>query len=235
MANRPPSGMASIHELGDRTLMHVAEALVFAADRPVASREIASVYSDVTGNDTPSDGDVLEAVTSLNEAYEASGRVFRIERWAAGFRMATISPVAPYLKSFFNKDRNRKLSHSLMETLAIVAYRQPVTKPEVDFVRGVDSGYALGKLMERGVIDVVGRSDSLGRPLIYGTTGSFLEQFGLGDIDDLPSLREIEEILGDPSFSRERAELLQLQQEDEAVQDRTGDEAGPQAVREVEE
>ena len=215
--------------------MHVAEALVFAADRPVASREIASVYSDVTGNDAPSDGDVLEAVTSLNEVYEASGRVFRIERWAAGFRMATISLVAPYLKSFFNKERTRKLSHSLMETLAIVAYRQPVTKPEVDFVRGVDSGYALGKLMERGVIDVVGRSDSLGRPLIYGTTGSFLEQFGLGDIDDLPNLREVEEILGDPSFSRERAELLQLQQEDDAVQDRTEDEAGPQAVREVEE
>lgn len=227
--------MASIHELGDRVLLHVAEALVFAADRPVTTREIASVYSDVTGNDAPSDREVLEAVTSLNEAYEASGRVFRIERWAAGLRMATISPVAPYLKSFFNKERTQKLSHSLMETLAIVAYRQPVTKPEVDFVRGVDSGYALGKLMERGVIDVVGRGDSLGRPLIYGTTDSFLEQFGLGDIDDLPNLREIEEILGDPSFSRERVELLQLQQEDEAMQDGTEDQAGPQAEREIEE
>ena len=225
--------MASIHELGDRALMHVAEALVFAADRPVTPREIAGVYSDVTGNDAPSDGDVLEAVTSLNKAYEASGRVFRIERWAAGFRMATISPVAPYLKSFFNKERNRKLSHSLMETLAIVAYRQPVTKPEVDFVRGVDSGYALGKLMERGVIDVVGRGDSLGRPLIYGTTDSFLEQFGLGDIDDLPNLREIEEILGDPSFSKERVELLQLQQEENAIRDGAEDQAGPQAEREA--
>lgn len=213
--------------------MHVAEALVFAADRPVTAREIASVYSDVTGNDAPSDGDVLEAVTSLNKAYEASGRVFRIERWAAGFRMATISPVAPYLKSFFNKEQNRKLSHSLMETLAIVAYRQPVTKPEVDFVRGVDSGYALGKLMERGVIDVVGRGDSLGRPLIYGTTDSFLEQFGLGDIDDLPNLREIEEILGDPSFSKERVELLQLQQEENAIRDGAADQAGPQAEREA--
>ncbi len=216
-------------------LMQVAEALVFAADRPVAAREIARAYSDVTGNDAPSDGDVLGAVATLNEAYEASGRVFRIERWAAGFRMATISSVAPYLKSFFNREREQKLSHSLMETLAIVAYRQPVTKPEIDFVRGVDSGYALGKLMERGVIDVVGRSDSLGRPLIYGTTDSFLEQFGLGDIDELPNLREIEEILGDPSFSRERAALLQLQQEDDAVQDRTEGEAGLQAVREVEE
>ncbi len=227
--------MASIHELGDRALLHVAEALVFAADRPVTAREIAGVYGDVTGNDTPSDEEVLEAVTRLNEAYEASGRVFRIERWAAGFRMATISPVAPYLKSFFNREREKKLSHSLMETLAIVAYRQPVTKPEIDFVRGVDSGYALGKLMEKGFIDVAGRSDSLGRPLIYGTTGSFLEQFGLGDIDDLPNLREIEEILGDPSFSRERAELLQLQEEDNVVGDRTEDKAGPQAEQEIEE
>ena len=125
------------------------------------------------------------------------------------------------------------MSHSLMETLAIVAYRQPVTKPEVDFVRGVDSGYALGKLMERGVIDVVGRGDSLGRPLIYGTTDSFLEQFGLGDLDDLPNLREIEEILGDPSFSKERVELLQLQQEENAIRDEAEDQAGPQVEREA--
>ncbi len=208
--------MASIRGLADRTLAQVAEALVFAADRPVSSREITGTYSDVTGNAAPADAHVLEAVADLNAAYEAEGRVFRIERWAAGFRMATIASMAPYLKSFFNRERVRKMSRSLMETLAIVAYRQPVTKPEIDFVRGVDSGYALGKLMEQGFIDVAGRSDSLGRPLIYATTSAFLEQFGLGDLNDLPTLREIEEILGDPAFSRERAELLQLQQEDEA-------------------
>ncbi len=211
---------ASIRELADRTLVQVVEALIFAADRPVAAREIAEAYSEVSGNAAPADAQVLEAVADLNAAYETEGRVFRIERWAAGFRMATIAPVAPYLKSFFNRKRAQTMSRSLMETLAIVAYRQPVTKPEIDFVRGVDSGYALGKLMEQGFVDVAGRSDSLGRPLIYATTSSFLEQFGLADLDALPTLREIEEILGDPAFSRERAELLQLQQEDETMQRR---------------
>ncbi len=217
--------MASIRELADRTLAQVTEALVFAADRPVTARDIAGAYSNVTGNAAPADAQVLEAVADLNEAYAAEGRVFRIERWAAGFRMATIASVAPYLKSFFDRERVQKMSRSLMETLAIVAYRQPVTKPEVDFVRGVDSGYALGKLMEQGFVDVAGRSDSLGRPLIYATTSAFLEQFGLGDLDELPTLREIEEILGDPAFSRERAELLQLQQEGEVGQEQD-EEAG---------
>lgn len=206
--------MPSIHEIIERGLQRVTEALVFAADSAVPAAEIAEVYAEVTGEDRPSEDQVTEAVDRLNETYEASDRVFRIERWAEGFRMATVSSVAPFLKSYFNREQEPRLSRSLMETLAIVAYRQPVTKPEVDFVRGVDTAYAVNKLMEKGLIDVVGRSDSLGRPLIYGTSRFFLEQFGLESIDDLPDLREIEEILDDPAFNRERAELLQLQREE---------------------
>ncbi len=205
--------MASIHELLERGLQRVTEALVFAADTPVPGEKIAEVYADVTGEERPSAGQVAEAVDRLNEIYEEGERVFRIEPWAQGYRMATVASVAPFLKSYFNREQEQRLSRSLMETLAIVAYRQPVTKPEIDFVRGVDSSYAVNKLMEKGLLDVVGRSDSLGRPLIYGTTRFFLEQFGLENIDELPDLREIEEILDDPAFNRERAELLQLQHE----------------------
>lgn len=205
--------MASIHELIERGLQQVAEALVFAADTPVTPRDVAEIYAEVTGEDRPTDEQVAAAVERLNDAYEESERVFRIELWADGYRMATVAQVAPFLKSYFNRDQDRRLSRSLMETLAVVAYRQPVTKPEVDFVRGVDSSYAVNKLLEKGLIDVVGRSESLGRPLIYGTTAFFLEQFGLKSIDDLPDLREIEEILDDPAFNRERAELLRLQDE----------------------
>jgi segregation and condensation protein B len=97
-----------------------------------------------------------------------------------------------------------------METLAILAYRQPVTRPEVDFIRGVNSDYAIRKLLELGLADVKGRSDSLGRPLLYGTTTRFLEQFGLSNLDDLPTLREIEELLDEPHFDEERAQLLAL-------------------------
>lgn len=212
--------MASIHELLERGLQRVAEALIFAADMSVQAEEIANVYAEVTGEDVPSQTQVREAVDRLNKMYEESDRTFRIETWAEGFRMATVASVAPFLKSYFNREQEQRLSRSLMETLSIVAYKQPVTKPEVDFVRGVDSGYAVNKLLEKGMIDVVGRSDSLGRPLLYGTTHLFLEQFGLKDVEELPDLREIEEILDDPAFNRERAQLLELEREEELT---TGD------------
>lgn len=207
--------MASIHELLERGLQRVAEALIFAADSPVAPDVIADVYSEVTGEDRPADEQVREAVDRLNSIYEQSERTFRIESWAEGYRMATVSSVAPFLKVYFNREQEYRLSRSLLETLSIVAYKQPCTKPEIDFVRGVDSGYAVSKLLEKGMLDVVGRADSLGRPLLYGTTSFFLEQFGLNSLDNLPDLREIEEILDDPAFNRERAQLLQLQQETE--------------------
>jgi segregation and condensation protein B len=106
-----------------------------------------------------------------------------------------------------------------METLAVIAYRQPVTRPEVDFIRGVNSDYAIRKLLEMGLADVEGRADSLGRPLLYGTTSLFLEQFGLNSLDDLPTLREVEELLDDPAFDEERAKLLQLDAEEDVSVD----------------
>lgn len=189
-------------------LEQVVEALVFAADAPISASQIASTYQEVVGSDELGEDEVRAAVDQLNQAYRDSNRVLRIEQWGGGYRMATAKTVAPFLKAFFAQDRQQRLSRSLMEAVAIVAYRQPVTKPEVDHVRGVDSGYALRKLMEMGLTDVVGRSDSLGRPLLYGTTDLFLEQFGLNDLDDLPRLREIEELLDDPDFNREKAKML---------------------------
>jgi segregation and condensation protein B len=118
------------------------------------------------------------------------------------------------VQALFVGEQEVSLSRSLMETLAVVAYKQPVTRPEVDFVRGVNSDYAIRKLMEMNLVDVRGRADSLGRPLLYGTTNRFLEQFGLMDLDDLPTLREVEELLDDPSFDEERAKLLKLDVEE---------------------
>jgi segregation and condensation protein B len=114
--------------------------------------------------------------------------------------------------------------------VAVVAYKQPVTRPEVDFVRGVNSDYALRKLMELELVDVKGRSESLGRPLLYGTTPAFLEQFGLNTLDDLPTIREVEDLLDDPNFDDERAQLLQLKTEEAA--DALGD-ALPESIQNV--
>ena len=195
-------------EQGVRRLEQVVEALVFAAESPVKAGQITDVYAEVTGTAPPDEEAVAAAVDHINEQYEAADRALRIEAWAGGYRMATDQALAPFLKSFFHSEQRTTLSRSLMETVAIVAYRQPVTKPEVDHVRGVDSGYTLRKLLEMGLIDVEGRSESLGRPMLYGTTSQFLEQFGFDSLDELPRLEEIEELLDDPHFNREKAQML---------------------------
>jgi len=198
----------------DHTLDEATEAILFAADEPVAASRIASIVSEVTGQSPPSEPEVSSAVERLNAAYEDEGRAFEIKSWAGGYRLVTRSSLSPFAKTFYVEEQETSLSRSLMETLAVIAYRQPVTRPEVDFVRGVNSDYAIRKLLEMDLASVEGRADSVGRPLLYGTTDRFLEQFGLDALDDLPTLREVEDLLDDPAFDDERAKLLQLDREE---------------------
>ncbi len=191
-------------------LARTVEALVFGADEPVEAAQIASIFSEVHGAERPAEELVQQAVNLVNDRYEQAGSVLRLRNWAGGLRMTTTPDAAAALKAFFRSEQARRLTRPLMETLAIVAYRQPVTKPEADHVRGVDSDYALRRLLELGLVDIVGRADSVGRPILYGTTRRFLEEFGLAGLEQLPNLREIEELLQDPSFSHERARLLML-------------------------
>lgn len=183
------------------------EALIFASDVPLRDEDVARAIGEVTGADTTPE-DIVVAVERLNAAYRATGRAFRVEQWGGGYRLATIPEQAGVVRALFEQEAEKRLSRSLLETLAVIAYKQPVTKPEIEHVRGVGADYALRQLMERGFVDVVGRADAIGRPLLYGTTDRFLDQFGLGDLSDLPTPREVEEILADPRFSRERAQLL---------------------------
>ncbi len=129
--------------------------------------------------------------------------------------MATVAEYRPFITRLYTKETTRRLSRTLSETLAVIAYKQPVTRAQVDFVRGVDSDYAIKRLLELGLIDITGRSETVGRPLLYGTTVAFLDQFGLNSLDDLPGIREVEELLDDPGFSRERARWMLLKGEAE--------------------
>lgn len=189
------------------TFDQAVEALVFASDVPLRAEDLVRTYADVTGVELAST-EADAAIERLNTAYQESGRAFRIHAWGGGYRMATIEPMAPFVQSLFASERERRLSRSLLETLAVVAYKQPVTKPEVDHVRGVSSDYALRQLLDRGFVEIHGRSETVGRPLLYTTTDLFLDQFGLASLDALPQPREIEDILADPTFNRERARLL---------------------------
>jgi segregation and condensation protein B len=189
------------------TFDQAVEALVFAADVPLRPEDVARVYADVTGAEVGPD-DVDAAVERLNAAYRAGGRAFRLRRWGGGLRLATVETVAPFVQALFADREERRLSRSLLETLAVIAYKQPVTKPEVDHVRGVSSDYALRQLLERDFVEIAGRGEGVGRPLLYATTDRFLDQFGLDALDALPTPREVEEILADPAFNKERARLL---------------------------
>ncbi len=162
----------------EEQLRQVTEALIFAANEPVTADKIARIYMRVSGQEAPTAELIGEVIKHLNKLYDSSGCSLRIYRWGGGYRMATITEVAPYLKEMFSEDRSRKLSRSLMETLSVIAYKQPVSKPEVDFIRGVDSDYAIRKLLEGGLIDLAGRGESVGRPLLYRQAVGFWRNSG---------------------------------------------------------
>jgi len=197
-------------EIGKQvTLPMIVETLTFAADTPISIEQICGIYREIIGIDPPITVEkVEEALEVLNSSYEHEGHAFRIHSWAGGLRMATTASLAPFLEAFFRQERSRRLTKPLMETLAIIAYRQPSTRAEVDAIRGVDSGYAIRKLLSLDLISITGRADVAGRPMLYATTDQFLEQFGLKDLNELPDLRQAEELLEDVNFDEERLALL---------------------------
>lgn len=192
-------------------LSSVIEALIFASDEPISSEKIRSIITEQEEQIEINAQTVEEFIEKLNERYDELGLSFRIQPLAGGFTFATQPKYHYWLSVFQHQNAFRKLSQPAIETLAIVAYRQPITKPEIDQVRGVDSGYIVRQLMEKTLIEVFGRSDSPGKPLLYRTTKHFLRHFGLNDVSELPKPREIEEILKDDDMAEHRQLLLERQ------------------------
>ncbi|TYB30989.1 MAG: SMC-Scp complex subunit ScpB [Candidatus Mcinerneyibacterium aminivorans] len=170
----------------------IIEALIFTSPSPIKPQKIADIV-DEEGIGKQSIKDMIE---ELNEEYELEDRGFKIYKMAGGYEFRSNPEYGKYLKKLFSIKKDYKLSKSVLETLAIVAYNQPVTRMEVEMVRNVDSTYVLNKLIDLEMIKVVGQKDSPGRPLLYGTTSKFLEYFGLDSLSDLPELSEIEEDIG---------------------------------------
>jgi segregation and condensation protein B len=208
------------------TLKALVEALIFAAKEPLSINQIRSIYQ----NENPQEEDlrfiepetIRQIVIDLNKEYQTQDRSYRIVQIAGGYQFATLSEYAGWLGKLYKEQARRKLSQSGLETLSIIAYKQPVTKAEIEKIRGVNCDYVLKALLEKELVTVTGRADSVGRPLLYGTTKEFLKHFGLNDITDLPRPREIEEILGESQFETERrmleaqagAELMKKEQEE---------------------
>ena len=166
------------------------EALLFSAGDPVAPEELeqalrASVAPELTA------ADLEEALAELREHLDARGAIYQLQFTAGGWRLLTRPAYHPTLGQFFKQQSGKRLSRAALETLSIVAYRQPVTKADIEAIRGVGVDYAIGKLLERDLVAIVGRDAGPGRPLLYGTSPQFMDYFGLGDLADLPKLREL--------------------------------------------
>lgn len=192
-------------------LSSVIEALIFASDEPISGEKIRDIIVENEEQIEIDENTVADFVEKLNQRYDENGLSFRIEQLAGGYTFVTQSKYHYWLSVFQHENAFRKLSQSAIESLAIVAYRQPITKPEVDQIRGVDSGYIIRQLMEKALIEVSGRADSPGKPLLYRTTKHFLRHFGLNSVLDLPKPREIEEILKDDDMAEHRQLLLERQ------------------------
>jgi len=156
------------------------EAALLVADGALSARRIAQCAALLDA------GEAKQVVDELNEAYDESGSAFRIERVGAGYQMLTRPVFHRWLDRVHHRQERLKLSTSALETLAVVAYRQPITRADIEAVRGVAASEMLKQLMERGLVKIVGEDDSLGRPYLYGTTRQFLEAYGLRSLDEMP-------------------------------------------------
>jgi segregation and condensation protein B len=212
-------------------------ALIFASDDPVRPAEIAEVLGNLDVKQ------VEEAIGTLQEQFEQSAAGLRLESIAGGFRLATRPEVGAWVRRFFQQRNRTRLSPAALETLAIIAYRQPVTGPEIQSIRGKDPSAALKGLLDKTMIRILGKKKVVGNPLLYGTSKHFLVHFGLNRLDDLPSIDEFDEFVG--ALENEQARLFsparggdeELEVDIEALSEDTPAEPAGQTVRpeEVEE
>jgi len=212
-ASATPNAMedGAEHALASRV-----EAVLLVADRPLSAERIAAVLKLIRLAEEATDkGEGSEQtikptgrpsspvavaqackrigslVERLNLDYDRSGRAFRIEQVAGGYRVMTLPAFAETIAEFHRTKLSGKLTRAAVETLAIIAYKQPITRAQLEAIRGVSCGEVLRSLMDRRIITITGRAEELGRPMLYGTTKQFLQQFGLSSIGDLPTLAEL--------------------------------------------
>jgi segregation and condensation protein B len=185
-------------------LARVLEALLFASDKPLSAAECvkhlkgaveaAPEDAEVSALAKTKQDEVAAVMRELGAEYEEQQRGFRVVESGAGWKVVTAPDAAPWVRQLFPENRPARLSPSALETLAIVAYRQPITRADIEAVRGVNVDGVMQTLLERGVIRISGRADVPGRPLLYGTTEFFLEHFALRSLDELPNCAELRRV-----------------------------------------
>ena len=171
--------------------LHI-ESLIFSSSTSIGFDEIKNALEESLGV-IFTDEEVADQIGLLMEKYASDDYAIEIMEMAGGFRFMTKGAYHHTIGAFLRQNTHKKLSKAALESLAIIAYKQPVTKTEIESIRGVNSDYTIQKLLEKDLIEISGRSDGPGKPLLYGTTSKFTDYFGLKSIDDLPKPKEIEQ------------------------------------------
>ena len=199
----------------------IVEALILSSPEPISAARLAEIipYCDA--------GQAKDLVNELNTEYGEQDRSFEIWDVAGGYQLRTRAEFSGYLQKL-QKERALRLSQAALETLAIIAYRQPVTRAEIEEVRGVDAGATVKSLLERHLIRIAGQREVPGRPMLYGTTRRFLEVFGLERLKDLPTLRELDELAREQGLMEQTAEALDVLPEQTEKGAEEGAEGSPQ-------
>ena len=166
------------------TVETVVEAVLFASDESLTDNRLAKIVESSVKQ-------VRQSIKNLNEKYQTNNNAFRIEQIAGGYQMLTLSTYNYWLKKLLRARSDGKLSPAALETLAIIAYKQPVIRADIEVIRGVAAGEVIRTLCYKGLVKIVGRAEILGRPMLYGTTKKFLEVFGLNTLKDLPKIEEL--------------------------------------------
>jgi segregation and condensation protein B len=191
----------------DEKLKSILESLLFAAGEPVSLTQLANALEEVPRER------IRKTLSEMAAGYAGNRRGFLLEEIAGGYQLRTPSEHAVYVRRLLSAKPPR-LSRPVLETLAIIAYRQPITRPEIEQLRGVDSGGVLDTLVERNLIKIAGRKDAPGRPIMYTSTPDFLELFGLKDLESLPDLEEFRELEG----LREPADAAQIRPPSDSIE-----------------
>ena len=177
----------------------IIESLLFASSEPLDQILLNKVFD----KPTPS---LIESITRLNEFYSSNERPYRIMSIAGGFQLVTNSEFDTWIRRLLGKSNKLILSSAALDTLAIIAYKQPISKHDIEAIRGVDSSGVVKTLLSRNLIIIKGRGDGPGRPLLYSTTKTFLEKFGINSLVDMPKLKEVAELIeSDPSLGEQIA------------------------------
>lgn len=166
------------------TVESVIEAVLFASDESLTAERLANIVETSVKQ-------IRQHIQNLNGKYQANNNAFRIEQIAGGYQMLTLSSYNYWLKKLLHVRSDSKLSPAALETLAIIAYKQPAMRADIEAIRGVAASEIIRNLMYKGLVKIVGRAEVLGRPMLYGTTRKFLEVFGLNSLKDLPKIEEL--------------------------------------------